>query len=231
MGAIIVSAFPGMGKSYAYNLLKNDIKVLDSDSSKFDKDNFPWNYIEHIKDNIDNCDIIFVSSHKEVRDTLNNEGIDFDLFYPAKERRNEFLQNYVSRHSPRNLIMKIDNNWNKWIDEIETEDNPHCHLHCLREQGQFIGNNPMIMQFVAQVKKDSDKKEVKQEAVEVKNDSKEYNNFIYQQINSIVNKCRSLITDENSDIPDEFPIVLNNNEYNSLLRVRKILKDNLNINE
>ena len=231
MSAIIVSAFPGMGKSYAYNLLKNDIKVLDSDSSKFDKDNFPWNYIEHIKDNIDNCDIIFVSSHKEVRDALNNEGIDFDLFYPSKERRNEFLQNYVSRHSPRDLIMKIDNNWSKWIDEIENENNPHCHLHCLSEQGQFIGNNPMIMQFVAQVKKDSDKKEVKQEAVEVKNDSKEYNNFIYQQINSIVNKCRSLITDENSDIPDEFPIVLNNNEYNSLLRVRKILKDNLNINE
>lgn len=228
MSAIIVSAFPGMGKSYAYNLLKNDIKVLDSDSSKFDKDNFPWNYIEHIKDNIDNCDIIFVSSHKEVRDALDNEGIDFDLFYPSKERRNEFLQNYVSRHSPRDLIMKIDNNWSKWIDEIENEDNPHCHLHCLREQEQFIGNNPMIMQFVTQVKNDKGEKEAQEKTVEVKDNSKEYNNFVFQEIDSIVNKCNVLITDKNADIPSTFPVVLDCDEYNSLLRVRKILKDNLN---
>ena len=169
MSAIIVSAFPGMGKSYAYNLLKNDIKVLDSDSSKFDKDNFPWNYIEHIKDNIDNCDIIFVSSHKEVRDALNNEGIDFDLFYPAKERRNEFLQNYVSRHSPRNLIMKIDNNWNKWIDEIENENNEHCHLHCLKHKGEFVGNNNMILQYVEQVKNNEQVKKETSETKEVEN--------------------------------------------------------------
>ena len=124
--------------------------------------------------------------------------------------------------------MKIDNNWNKWIDEIENEDNPHCHLHCLREQGQFIGNNPMIMQFVTQVKNDKGEKEAQEKTVEVRNNSKEYNNFVFQEIDSIVNKCKALITDKNADIPSTFPVVLDNNEYNSLLRVRKILKDNLN---
>ena len=81
MSAILISAFPGMGKSYAYNELKDKIRVLDSDSSKFDKSDFPRNYIEHIKNNIQNQDIIFISSHKEVRDALEDENINFDLFY------------------------------------------------------------------------------------------------------------------------------------------------------
>jgi hypothetical protein len=151
MSAIIISAFPGMGKSYAFNALKDKIKILDSDSSKFNKDDFPSNYIKHIKDNIADNDIIFVSSHKEVRDALEIEGIDYDLFYPSKERRNEFLENYVSRHSPSGLIQKIDNNWPEWIDEIDGEVSKHCHKHCLKNKGEFILNNPMIMEFVSQV--------------------------------------------------------------------------------
>ena len=70
MSAILVSAFPGMGKSYAFNELKDKIKVLDSDSSKFDKSDFPSNYIEHIKNNIKDNDIIFISSHKEMKNAL-----------------------------------------------------------------------------------------------------------------------------------------------------------------
>ena len=151
MSAILVSAFPGMGKTYAFNTLGKQLKILDSDSSKFDKSDFPKNYIEHIKENIANNDIIFISSHKEVRDALEMENIDFDLFYPSKDRRNEFLENYVARHSPRDLIMKIDNHWNEWIDEIEHDGNKNCHKHCLSHTGEFIGNNPMIMAYVNQV--------------------------------------------------------------------------------
>ena len=158
MSAILVSAFPGMGKTYAFNTLGKQLKILDSDSSKFDKSDFPKNYIEHIKENIANNDIIFISSHKEVRDALEMENIDFDLFYPSKNRRNEFLENYVARHSPRDLIMKIDNHWNEWIDEIEHDSNKNCHAHCLSHTGEFIGNNPMIMTYVNQVIKAKENK-------------------------------------------------------------------------
>lgn len=158
MSAILVSAFPGMGKTYAFNILGKQLKILDSDSSKFDKSDFPKNYIEHIKENIANNDIIFISSHKEVRDALEMENIDFDLFYPSKDRRNEFLENYVARHSSRDLIMKIDNHWNEWIDEIEHDSNKNCHIHCLSHAGEFIGNNPMIMAYVNQVIKAKENK-------------------------------------------------------------------------
>ena len=48
---LLISAFPGTGKTYSY---ENSNKIiLDSDSSKFDKNDFPNNYINHIKENLD----------------------------------------------------------------------------------------------------------------------------------------------------------------------------------
>ena len=66
---LVVSAFPGCGKSHLFRN-KGDKKILDSDSSTFDKSQFPENYINHIKSNIGDVDMILVSSHKEVRDAL-----------------------------------------------------------------------------------------------------------------------------------------------------------------
>ena len=65
MSAIVVSAFPGMGKTYAFKALSGKIKVLDSDSSNFDKNDFPKNYIQHIKEEIPNNDIIFISTIRQ----------------------------------------------------------------------------------------------------------------------------------------------------------------------
>jgi tRNA uridine 5-carbamoylmethylation protein Kti12 len=148
---IIVSAFPGCGKTTMFNELNGKIKIMDSDSSKFDKNHFPKNYIDHIKENVDNVDILFVSSHKEVRDALNYEGIDFDLFYPDQSRKNEFLINYVGRKSPRDLIMKINSEWNDWINEIESEHLEHCHKHKLLD-GQFLSNNDLLNRYIETLK-------------------------------------------------------------------------------
>ena len=50
--AVIISAFPGCGKTETTYKLKNDYKILDLDSSNFDKKDFPQNYINTILENI-----------------------------------------------------------------------------------------------------------------------------------------------------------------------------------
>ena len=46
----VISGFPGVGKTNAYEILKaRGVKVLDSDSSTFDKTHFPENYLDHIE--------------------------------------------------------------------------------------------------------------------------------------------------------------------------------------
>lgn len=136
----IVSAFPGMGKTYFFN--DNENISIDSDSSNFswvkDEDgnntdvrnpDFPSNYIEHIKDNIGRYQYIFVSSHKEIRDALTKEGIAFTLIYPKRERKTEFLERYANRGNDEKFISLFDNKWDFFIDSCEIEkNNKYCTL-------------------------------------------------------------------------------------------------------
>ena len=117
---LVVSAFPGCGKSHLFRN-KGDKKILDSDSSTFDKSQFPENYINHIKSNVGNVDIILVSSHKVVRDALENEGIEFTLVYPNREIKDEYIQRYVDRGNDDKFVELLKNNWDIWMDELETQ--------------------------------------------------------------------------------------------------------------
>ena len=114
--AILISAFPGCGKTTVYRLLKDKIKVIDSDSSTFPKDDFPQNYIEHIKENIPNQHVIFISSHETVRKALAKEGIHYMLYIPDISRKEEFLELYKMRGNNENFIKMLDENFESFID-------------------------------------------------------------------------------------------------------------------
>jgi len=122
---LIISGFPGIGKSHFFKKNKDKI-ILDSDSSKFSwikkgvrNPDFPNNYINHIKNNIGKADIIMVSSHKAVRDALVNNGIKFTLVYPSREIKDEYLQRYKNRGSDDGFVDMLDNNWDSFLDELE----------------------------------------------------------------------------------------------------------------
>jgi hypothetical protein len=120
INTMVISAFPGCGKSH-YFRNNSDKIVLDSDSSTFDKSDFPRNYIQHIKENIGKVDIIMVSSHKEVRDELVKNGIEFTLVYPESNIKEDYIQRYVDRGSPESFIKLLNNNWENWISELEEQ--------------------------------------------------------------------------------------------------------------
>ena len=143
MKQLIISGFPGTGKSYYIARGEGSDYMpqgfaSDSDSSKFDKSNFPQNYIEHIKSLIAKGTMrIFVSSHKEVRDALVKEGIEFILVYPKKELKEEYLQRYQERGSSEQFIKLISDNWDNWIDELESQKG--C-SHLQLESNEFMYN-------------------------------------------------------------------------------------------
>ena len=119
---LVISAFPGCGKSHMYRN-NEDKLILDSDSSKFDKSDFPRNYIEHIQSNIGKADIIMVSSHKEVRDALVENEIDFTLVYPKRDIKEEYIQRYKNRGNDSNFIKLLESKWDDWMDELEQQSN------------------------------------------------------------------------------------------------------------
>jgi hypothetical protein len=138
---LLVAGFPGTGKtSYCYrdaDYMPQGFAV-DSDSSKFDKANFPANYIEHIKERIsENYSRIFISSHKEVRDALVANKLQFTLVYPQKGLKEEYLTRYKERGDSQAFIALIDKNWFNWLSELSHQIG--C-THIELKSGQFIGN-------------------------------------------------------------------------------------------
>ena len=143
--AIIVSGFPGIGKSYATNAINTDglFKAIDSDFSYFswlyDKEgnkiseftmmgevkytrdpNFPQNYVNYIKANIKKNHIIFVSSHLSVRELMKKEGIDFYVAVPeaTKEMRDIMMKRFRERGNDEKFIEDQFNNYFNRISEM-----------------------------------------------------------------------------------------------------------------
>jgi len=140
---IVISAFPGCGKSHFFRENKDKI-ILDSDSSLFSwvekgvrNPDFPNNYITHIKKNIGKADIILVSSHKVVRDALVENGIDFILVYPSRSIKNSYIQRYIDRGSDENFIKLLINKWDEFLDELENQK--HCRKIEL-QKGQYLSD-------------------------------------------------------------------------------------------
>ncbi len=119
---LLISGFPGTGKSFhtEYKRRWNE-RIWDSDSSKFNKDHFPDNYIEHIKEGIGFANVIFISSHKEVRDALVENGLDFVLIYPDRSLKEEYMNRFLDRGNNEGFVSLLKSNWNDWINELENQ--------------------------------------------------------------------------------------------------------------
>lgn len=162
---LVASAFPAVGKStifkeaaerglkpghvhfndftkeYEVTVPSGDgIPVFDSDSSKFDKEFFPGNYVKHIKSVLEQFDdvIILVSSHKDVREMLRSQGIDYVLAYPQRELKEEYIRRYKARGNAEGFIGMMENSWNDFIDSCE-EDPTDTKI--VLGEGEFLGQD------------------------------------------------------------------------------------------
>ena len=135
---VVVSGFPGVGKSFFIsqdNVLPDKLAALDSDSSKFKKTEFPSNYVDKVKDDIGSYHIIFVSSHKEVRNALVERKIPFILVYPDVKSKEEYLQRYRKRGSSEDFINNVDANWEEWLKDMKKQKG--C-KHIVLKEGEYL---------------------------------------------------------------------------------------------
>lgn len=132
----VYSCFPGTGKTHFFK--NSPLEVLDSDSSKFDKSDFPLNYVEHIKENIGKVDIMLVSSHKEVRQAMQILDIPYELVYPHKLLKAEYKNRYVERGSPNGFLVTMGLLWDDFIKTC-WEDEGAANHYVLRS-GQYLSD-------------------------------------------------------------------------------------------
>lgn len=131
---MIVSAFPGTGKSHFHKLHPNTTR--DSDSSQFDKSMFPQNYIEHIRSVAPTCEVVFVSSHSEVRAAMSASELEYTLVYPDRSLKDEYMARYRERGSPEAFLNLMDNNWDAFINSCESDMGASSHM--VLQSGEFL---------------------------------------------------------------------------------------------
>jgi hypothetical protein len=160
---LVVSAFPGTGKSTIFNHadqlgLKQShvsfdehgdseltvpagplVPVFDSDSSKFNKEHFPGNYIKHIgsvanHDTINEV-VILVSSHDNVREAMREAGIEYILVYPAMELKADYIERYKQRGSPEAFVNMMED---KWVDFITSCQNDPTKYKIELQEGEYL---------------------------------------------------------------------------------------------
>lgn len=154
----IYSIFPACGKTWLYEHQEDyNLKILDSDSSNFSwiknydpygrpttklrNPDFPNNYIEHIKENIGKYDCIFVSSHASVRESLDAEGIDFTIVYPATSLKAEWVGRCFIRDRNGESGCGAEvmyNNWEQWI--LECRETGIDHEEIVMKAGEHLSN-------------------------------------------------------------------------------------------
>lgn len=133
------------------NRLGADI-VSDSDSSQFswitdEKGNrvrnpeFPYNYIEHLKEVNKTHRYVFASTHKSVLDALHKSDLLFTLVHPRYDLKEEWLQRYDARKEngfPRKVL---EDNWDQWFTDMN-ETCPHSRI--VLEHGEYLDDRALV---------------------------------------------------------------------------------------
>ena len=151
MAGIIIMGFPGCGTQTFYNSANESYPpkatMTGVDPRDCNPQDFAEDFIRLLNEKVDNYDVVFVPFDSGIMRILHQNAIDYDLFYPDKTRRPEFLQNFVKQKRNLNDIRKIDHKWLDWQKLIEIETSEYCHKHCLKRD-EYIGNNPMILEYI-----------------------------------------------------------------------------------
>jgi hypothetical protein len=132
-GSLVVAGFPGIGKSHLKDM--GGDKISDSDSSKFPKDSFPENYIDHIQSLLGKKEIILVSTHKDVLMEMERVGIDYILVYPDRSLKSEYLDRYRNRKSPTQFVNVLDQKWDSFMKDIDAA-NPNKRI--ILKSGEYL---------------------------------------------------------------------------------------------
>jgi adenylate kinase family enzyme len=138
---MIISGFAGIGKStlaqkepeYCVDLESSDFKwVIPQEQLEMSVEErkglpkeqnplWPENYITVMTRLNKEGKMVFISMDLQVRQLLQERGIDFVLAYPSKDSKETFVQRMRNRGNNEGFVTLIEKNFEQWIDDLEKQ--------------------------------------------------------------------------------------------------------------
>ena len=116
----IISSFPGTGKSHLCRTLNG--QAIEIECWEYNKSNdFPKNIVNDIKKQIGEVEYIFISTNNIVLDELISLGIEFNVFYPTADQKEDYLKRYAdfkTRGVAYDFIGVMYVHWDDWLKEV-----------------------------------------------------------------------------------------------------------------
>ncbi len=149
----IISAFPGIGKTTLVQINKNYIDLESSDYKWIDIDktlpieerkgtaktinpDFPNNYIKKINELTGMGFNVLISSHKEVREALQAQGIEYTIILPSLDMKEEMISRYLSRGNQESFVNLLKTNYEKFVGDLSIDPNEKIIL----KSGQYLSD-------------------------------------------------------------------------------------------
>ena len=112
----IICGFAGCGKSTLGHSREN---VVDLESTPFNKD---WKTYVRVANHMKNNGYtVLVSCHKELREELHNQGIEYYLAMPTINEKSIYLNRYKNRGNTEEFIKMMDENFEKFTEVYDWE--------------------------------------------------------------------------------------------------------------
>ena len=129
----VYAAFAGTGKTH---LCTNHPDVFtEVECYKYDLKYFPNNYVVDIIRATLTGKTVFVSTNPIVLKELAKIKINVVLVYPDYALREEYIQRYKNRKSSPDFISMLDENWARWLTELQHIE--EYEVHVLRS-GEYL---------------------------------------------------------------------------------------------
>lgn len=134
----VICAFAGLGKSYLgkkYSYVEDcdigpfkykyddsikNYECLKATQGRIKNEEYPFNYLEKLKQLINQNKIILVPADLQIRQLLTKQGIDFIFVIPSLDSKEELIARFKNRGNNDTFIKRAIKDLDDWYKEIST---------------------------------------------------------------------------------------------------------------
>jgi hypothetical protein len=101
------------------------------------REEWPFNYVEAIKEAMSGDKIILIPSDSLVLGLLRGEGIPYLLCYPRRDAKEVYRQRYIDRGNSEDFLSIFIGRWDVFMDTLE---NDPCGERIVLEPHEFLSD-------------------------------------------------------------------------------------------